>query len=214
VLFLLAAGGRIARGRPRGSWISSQYVWHPLDSWVPGLPAWDAEEARAELARRWLRAYGPAPASDLRWWTGWTAGQTKKALAVVKPAEVDLDGGPGLVLPDDLEPVPSPPPWVAFLPALDPTAMGWQERDWYLGAHRPALFDRSGNVGPTIWLDGRVVGGWAQRASGEIAFRLLEDVGSEASVLVEAEADRCAGWYGEVRAVPRFRTPVERELTA
>ncbi|MEU8633769.1 winged helix DNA-binding domain-containing protein [Amycolatopsis sp. NPDC048633] len=212
VLFLLAAGGRIARGRPRGSWISTQYVWHPLDEWVPGLPVWGAEEARVELARRWLHAYGPAPVTDLRWWTGWTAGQTKKALAALSPVEVDLGGVPGIVLADDLEPVPEPPPWAAFLPALDPTPMGWQERDWYLGAHRAALFDRSGNIGPTIWLDGRVVGGWAQRRSGEIAVRLLEDVGADGRAMVEAETDRCAKWFGEVRATPRFRTPLEREL--
>ncbi|WP_206788662.1 winged helix DNA-binding domain-containing protein [Amycolatopsis sp. MtRt-6] len=215
VLFLLAAGGRIARGRPRGSWLSSQYVWHPLDEWVPGgLRPWDAEEARAELARRWLRAYGPAPVSDLRWWTGWTASQTKKALAALSPAEVDLDGVPGVVLADDVDPVPSPPPWVAFLPALDPTPMGWQDRDWFLGPHRAALFDRSGNIGATVWAAGRVVGGWAQRASGEVVFRLLEDVGSELRAAVEAEAEKCAKWFGEIRAVPRFRTPLERELTA
>ncbi|GAB3141951.1 winged helix DNA-binding domain-containing protein [Amycolatopsis stemonae] len=212
VLFLLAADGRIVRGRPRGSWISSQYVWHPLDEWAPGLPSWDAEEARAELARRWLRAYGPAPVADLRWWTGWTAGQTKKALAALPVAEVDLGGVPGVVSADDLEPVAAPPPWVAFLPALDPTPMGWQDRDWFLGPHRPALFDRSGNIGPTVWLNGRIVGGWAQRPSGEIAFRLLEDVGAEAEQRVAAEADRCAAWFGEVRVTPRFRTPLEREL--
>ncbi|MCR6482684.1 winged helix DNA-binding domain-containing protein [Amycolatopsis sp. OK19-0408] len=212
VLFLLAANGRIVRGRPRGSWLSTQYVWHPLDSWAPGLAAWTAEEARVELARRWLRAYGPAPVSDLRWWTGWTAGQAKKALAALSPAEVDIEGVPGVVLADDLEPVPEPPPWVAFLPALDPTPMGWQERDWFLGRHRPALFDRSGNIGPTIWLSGRVVGGWAQRASGEVAFRLLEDVGAEASAMVSAEAAKSEGWFGEARVTPRFRTPLEREL--
>ncbi|WP_370961426.1 winged helix DNA-binding domain-containing protein [Amycolatopsis sp. cg9] len=215
VLFLLAAGGRIARGRPRGSWLSTQYVWHPLDEWVTGgLRAWEPAAARAELARRWLRAYGPAPVSDLRWWTGWTAGQAKQALAAVSPVEVDLDGVPGIALPADLEPVPPPPPWVAFLPALDPTPMGWQERDWFLGPHRTALFDRSGNVGPTIWSSGRVVGGWAQRPSGEIAWRLLEDVGTEVTSAVETEAERCASWFGEVRAVPRFRTPLERELSA
>ncbi|MBE1496739.1 hypothetical protein H4696_003839 [Amycolatopsis lexingtonensis] len=214
VLFLLAAGGRIARGRPRGSWLSTQYVWHPLDEWVPGgLRSWEPDDARVELARRWLRAYGPAPVSDLRWWTGWTAGQTKKALAGLPVTEVDLEGTPGVALTDDLEPVPEPDPWVAFLPALDPTPMGWQDRDWFLGPHRPALFDRSGNIGPTIWSAGRVVGGWAQHPSGEIVWRLLEDVGTEVSAKVAEEAERCAGWFGEVRAVPRFRTPLERELS-
>jgi hypothetical protein len=177
------------------------------------------EAARVELVRRWLRAFGPGTIADLRWWTGWTAGHVKQALNTIGPVEVDLDGSTGggstgLVLPDDLEPTPAPEPWVALLPALDPTAMGWSERSWYLGAHAPALFDRSGNVGPTVWSDGRIIGGWAQRADGEVVYRLLEDVGSDTVAAVEAAAARLAKWIGPVRVVPRFRTPLERELTA
>ena len=56
--------------------------------------------------------------------------------------------------------------------------MGWAERDWYLGPHGAALFDSSGNAGPTVWWEGRVVGGWSQRPDGEIVFELLEDVGA------------------------------------
>ena len=78
------------------------------------------------------------------------------------------------MLADDVEPAGDPGPWVALLPALDPTPMGWQQRDWFLGPHGPALFDRSGNIGPTVWVDGRIVGGWAQRRDGEVAVRLLE----------------------------------------
>jgi hypothetical protein len=217
VLFLLAADGRIVRGRPRGSWISSQYHWATMKDWLPGgLAEVDAAAARIELARRYLAAYGPVTFADLRWWTGWTAGQAKKALAEIGPAEVDLGGGTGLVLADDLQPVASEPaaPWVALLPALDPTPMGWSERDWFLGEHRAALFDRTGNIGPSVWCAGRVVGGWAQRADGEIAVRLLEDVGAEATTAVTAEADRLREWFGDVRATPRFSTPLERELVS
>lgn len=126
--------------------------------------------------------------------------------------EVDLDGEPGVVLADDLEPVAEPAPWVALLPALDPTAMGWAARDWYVGGHREALFDRSGNIGPTVWSDGRVVGAWAQRASGEVVTRLFEDVGSDKAAAVEREAAGLTEWLGEVRVIPRFRTPAERDL--
>ena len=35
ILFLLAMDGRIARGRPRGTWVSSQYRWEPMHRWVP-----------------------------------------------------------------------------------------------------------------------------------------------------------------------------------
>jgi hypothetical protein len=133
-------------------------------------------------------------------------------LAQVGPVEVDLDGTTGLLPAGDLEPVPAAEPRAGLLPALDPTVMGWSERGWFLDGHGPALFDRSGNAGPTVWWDGRVVGGWAQRRDGEIAFRLLEDVGADAAV--EAAAERLHAWLGPVRVTPRFRTPLERELCA
>lgn len=230
VLFQLAAEGHLVRGRPRGSWQSTQYHWSPLTDWLagsaaasgsgseagsPSAAAWPdlpEDEARTALARRWLHAFGPAPVADLRWWTGWTAGQTKKALTALAPAEVDLDGEPAIALPGDLAPVAAPDPWIALLPALDPTAMGWQSRDWYVGPHRAALFDRSGNIGPTIWSDGRIVGAWCHRQSGEVAVRLLEDIGADKTAAVDAEAARLSEWLGEARVVPKFRTPAEKEL--
>jgi len=215
VLLLLAAQGRIVRGRPRGSWLSTQYSWSTAESWLSdGIPRLEAGLARAELARRWLRAFGPAPVADLKWWTGWTAGQVKKALAEVAPVEVDIDGRPGIALADDLAPVPEPEPVAALLPALDPTPMGWSERGWYLGAHQAALFDRTGNIGPTVWWDGRIVGGWAQRPDGGIAYRLLEDVGRAAEREIEAKTGRLADWLGDVRVTPKFRTPLEKELSS
>src|SRR6185436_18331386 len=106
VLFQLAADVRIIRGRPRGTWISSQYQWSPADAWLPdGIAELPAAEARTELVRRWLAAFGPGTVADLRWWTGWTAAHVKQALAAVGPVEVDLDGQPGLVLAGDSGPV-------------------------------------------------------------------------------------------------------------
>jgi len=210
VLMLLSAQRHVARGRPRGGWTSSRYEWAPAGPW----PAGAAADARAELARRWLLAFGPAPASDLQWWTGWTAGQVKAALARLAPTGVDLGGIRGVVLAGDEEPAPAVEPWAALLPALDPTPMGWRDRDWFLGEHAPALFDRSGNIGPSLWWDGRIVGGWAQRATGEVVFRLLEDAGSAASGAIAAEAESLRAWLGPARVTPRFRTPLERDLSA
>jgi hypothetical protein len=215
VLLGLAAEGRIVRGRPRGSWISSQFRWSPIESWLPdGIPELPADAARADLVRRWLTAYGPGTVADLKWWTGLNLTQVRKALALIDTEEADLDGTPGVVLAEDTEPQALPAPWVALLPALDPTVMGWKDREWYLGGHGTALFDRSGNPGPTIWADGRIVGGWAQRADGEVVHRLLEDIGAEATAAVTAEAARLTEWLGPVRVTPRFRTPLERELVA
>ena len=215
VLFLLAAQGQVVRGRPRGSWTSHQYRWSPMELWCPGgLDGWPTEAAEVELARRWLQAYGPATPDDLRWWAGWGKTQLNRVLTELRPAEVDMDGAPGIALADDLAPAPEVEPWAALLPGLDSTPMGWQQRDWFLGEHGPRLFDQTGNIGPTIWWNGRIVGGWAQDRSGEIVCRFLEDAGSAAAAAVEAAAERLAGLLGGVRlsARTRGRTWLEQEL--
>jgi hypothetical protein len=212
VLPQLAMEGELVRGRPR-AWPSGQYRWVPTERWLGGsVPELAAEEAQAQLLELWLAAFGPATEIDLRWWTGWTAREARAALAAVAHAVVDLDGATGFVLAEDLEPVEQPEPWAALLPTLDPTTMGWKERDWYLGPHGSLLFDVNGNAGPTVWWDGHLVGGWSQRADGEIVTRLLEDVGAEAELAVASEAERLRAWLGEVRIKPGFLPPFQRAL--
>lgn len=214
LLNILSAQGRIVRGRTTGGWTSSRYQWAPVDRWLPGgHPEVPVERARVELVSGWLARFGPATVADLAWWTGWNLGDTRRALAGLETAPVELDGVHGLVLAADTESVADPEPWVALTPALDPTAMGWAGRDWYLEpGYRAALFDRTGNIGPSVWCNGRIVGGWGQGADGRVRWRLLEDIGAEASAATAAEAARLEAWMCRVRLVPKFRTPLEREL--
>lgn len=215
IMILLAARGQVVRGRPQGAWTSSQWRWSSWEKWLPGgLSSMSAEQARAELARAWLGSFGPATAADLRWWAGWTAAQAKHALAQIGAVEVALEDGTGFVLADDVDPVSAQQPWVALLPALDPTPMGWQQREWYLGPHHAAVFDRTGNVGPTVWCDGRIVGGWVQRTDGTISHTLVEDVGREARTAIEEAAARLEPWLGEARLSARGRaySPLEQQL--
>jgi hypothetical protein len=213
ILIVLASEGRIVRGRPRGTWISSQYRWSTMERWLGRpLPELPVGEAQAQLVRRWLSRFGPGTEADLAWWTGWPLREVRAAVQRVGALPVDLDGSSGLVLPEDLEPVRKPPPWVALLPSLDPTTMGWKARDWYLGGHRQALFDTSGNAGPTIWVDGRITGGWAIRPDGEVVTRLLEDVGRQAEATIDAEAARLTALLQGTGVVPRFATPLSKEL--
>jgi hypothetical protein len=214
VLFLLATEGRIVRVRPRGTWVSGQYRWAPTDSWLGApLPTIATGEASAELLRRWLRAFGPATTTDIRWWTGWTQTKLRAALQTIETEEVAFeDGSPGYVLAEDADEVRSRKRWVALLPGLDPTTMGWKERDWYLGAYGPRLFDRNGNAGPTVWMDGRIVGGWGQRADASVAVRYLEPLDASAEARVERERVRLEAWLDGARVTARFRTPLEKEI--
>ena len=222
VLVLIAAEGRMIRGHRRGGWSSGQFEWWLPEAWLrsggaasadgDAVPASeggcvDPGAARAELARRWLTAFGPAPVADLQWWAGWTGAQAKAALAALPVTEVDLDGQPGVALAGDLEFPAGAPPAAALLPALDPTPMGWQSRSWYLGPHAAALFDRTGNIGPTVWWAGRVVGGWAQRASGEVTYRLLEDIGADAAAAVATEAAVLRRGWGRPGSPPASGLP-------
>lgn len=218
MLFLLATEGRIARGRPLGSWLSSQYRWAPTDEWIGTLPEHDERTARADLTRRWLRTFGPATVDDLAWWTKWTKAAVRLGLADVGAVEVTADTGddaaaPAWVLPDDLDDtvVDGPPP-VTLLPGLDPTIMGWKHRTWYLGPHRVPLFDRNGNAGPTVWVGGQAVGAWSQRSDGTVVHRLLEDVARGDVERIDMAARRLTEWMDGVRVTPRFPTPLEREL--
>jgi hypothetical protein len=213
LLFLLALEGRITRGRPAGSWISSQYRWAPIEAVLPeGYPPVEAPVARREIVRRWLLAFGPGTVADIRWWTGWTLGEVRRILDELEVVEVAVDGATGLVLADDQGSTQRSEPFAAFLPGLDPTVMGWTERRFFLGEHAGRLFDTNGNAGPTVWWDGRVVGGWVQRPDGEVGYRLLDDVGADGVAAVAAEAAALRAWLGSVRVTPRFRTPLEREL--
>jgi hypothetical protein len=212
-VLLLAAEGKITRARPRGTWISSQYRWTPMERWF-GRPMADLEprDAVTELVRRWLARFGPGTEADIRWWSGRPAREVRAALNDVKAVEVDLEGVTGFVLPDDLEPTRAPKAWAALLPSLDPTTMGWQAREWYLGLHKDQLFDTNGNAGPTIWVDGRIVGGWAIRPGGEVMTKLLEDVGRDHRQAIDVEVERLTNVLESVTVVPRFPTPLYREL--
>ncbi|PKN54401.1 MAG: hypothetical protein CVU56_26770 [Deltaproteobacteria bacterium HGW-Deltaproteobacteria-14] len=220
LMMVLALEGRVARTHPAGSWRSSQYHWTSgarfcgRDGRFGRARPLDPAAARAEIARRYLATHSPATALDLRWWTGWTAKQATAALAAVRATEVGLDGGgTGFVLAGDVG-ATATARHVALLPGLDSTTMGWKGRDWYLGSHAGPLFDTNGNAGPTVWVDGHVVGGWGQRPDGEVVHRLLEDVGAEAAARVGAEAAALTAWMAGTSATPRFRTPLERELSS
>ena len=215
VLFLLATEGAIVRGRPNGGWTSSQYRWAKTEHWLGASLTMATPPARVELARRWLAAYGPGTLRDLCWWTGWSQRVTRHTLGELGACEVTLDEGAGYVLPDDVGRLRVTTPWVALLPGLDPTVMGWKDRDWYLDPRYAArLFDGNGNAGPTVWSNGRVIGGWAQRADGTVATELLEPVDRSVQRSVDHQAAALTEWLGKTLVIPRFRTPLERSLAA
>ncbi|MEV0132779.1 winged helix DNA-binding domain-containing protein [Dactylosporangium sp. NPDC050688] len=213
VLTYLSAAADVVRGVNAGGWHVSRPRWTPMSQWLPDAQSWwTAADGYRELVRRWLYTFGPGTEDDLVWWFGATKGIVRSALAALDAVAVSLDGGgTGWLLPDDLDDVADPGPWAALLPVLDPTVMGWQQRDFYLGGpaapHRDLLFDRRGNAGTTAWVDGRVVGCWVQDPAGVVEVRLLEDVPAAARRALDAEAARLTEWCAGFRVPSVYRSP-------
>jgi hypothetical protein len=218
VVLVAAFEARLARARPVGSWTSGQYAWAAMTEWTDGLGldgAIDTSRQAAAVSARLLDRFGPMTFEDLQWWTGWTKGQTSKALEDGAAIEVALDdGSTGWVGADDVDrPKRAAQPWVAVLPGLDPTTMGWKQRGWYLDDDIAArVFDRWGNAGPTIWADGRIIGGWAQRRDGELATLLLRDITAEHRAQLDEQLARLAAAIGDTRFNVRFPSPIHRDV--
>lgn len=210
VLALLGASARLTRGRNAGPWRINRPAWTLMRTWLGELPEpWPAQEGYAELVRRWLRRFGPGTEADLVWWLGSTKTTVRQALADVGAVEVGLESGgtgaahgsrtgsTGWLLPDDVEREPELEPWAALLPTLDPTTMGWRDRDFYLDPeHTSYLFDSNGNGGTTVWWDGRIVGCWVQDPDAVVVPVLREDIGSDGAAAVATEAERLTEWLG------------------
>ncbi len=213
---LLQAGfdGRVVRAAPRGSWTSSQYAWAERHAWLDiDLETLDVADGARELVGAWLDRFGPGTVDDIVWWTGMTKTAVRAALADLDVEAVALAAGEGVMAAGDAGPDEHPGPWVALLPGLDPTAMGWKRRDWYLDPATAArVTDRAGNIGPTVWADGLVVGGWLQRPDGEIALDLSDELRGDHHDLLAAEVERLRAFVGDTRFRVRFLSPSQRRL--
>jgi hypothetical protein len=217
LLTLMSADGRLVRSTPTGPWTSRQHRWEPVSRWWPqGLPSIDTTQAQRDLARRWLARFGPATTKDLQWWTGWNKTTTRLALDGLQIEEVDLHGHAGIDLArrpaDELADETTARPTATLLPALDPTPMGWKTRDWFLGIDPGLVFDRAGNIGPTLWWNGEIIGAWAITPGGDLQTKIITDRGAEAEAAIEQVASQLHARLDGAAIIPAIRTPLEQGL--
>ncbi|MGZ8178486.1 winged helix DNA-binding domain-containing protein [Williamsia sp. SKLECPSW1] len=218
VLNMMSAAGEIVRGVNTAGWHVSRPRWSSMTAWLgESLPDGTVAEGHAALVRRWLRTFGPGTETDIVWWLGSTKAAVREALATVGAVEVDLGIGAGewavgYLLPDDLDPVDPVERDGFLLPELDPTTMGWKQRDWYLAPHAEHLFDRNGNGGQSVWWDGRIVGGWYRVADGGVGLHLLETLPQRAVTRLRRRADEMGAWLGDVTPTPGYPAPFMKDV--
>ncbi len=216
LLTLMSAEGRLVRGAPTGPWTSRHHRWEPASRWWPeGLALVDTATAQRDLARRWLARFGPATPEDLQWWTGWNKTTTRRALKDLAIEDVDLHGQAGILLAGSGGELDGDSPAtsiVTLLPALDPTPMGWKNREWFFGIDPHHVFDRNGNIGPTLWWNGEIIGSWTIASDGELRTKAIADRGAEARTAIDQAASRLLARLNGALVTPAIRTPLEQSL--
>ena len=135
------------------------------ESWLGSWRELDPESALLEVARRYLRAYGPATKDDFaRWWGNW-AGVGKGAWAGLADelVPVSIEGRRADMLACELRHVAEPEgaSAVHLLPGFDPYVMGHNSRDHlFEPAYRAKVSRTAGWISPVVIISGRVVATW------------------------------------------------------
>ncbi len=142
-----------------------------MDEYFPGLDlySYDEEEARREVVKRYLAAFGPVSTVDISWWTGFTKTEIRGILEELDDDVTSIlitgEDNRYFILNSDEKSLRTTrrgkKPIVNLLPFLDPYVMGYKDRKRYLDKkYNDYIFDRSGNAAASIMMDGDIVGVW------------------------------------------------------
>jgi hypothetical protein len=134
-----------------------------LRDWVSPGEALDREEGAAELARRYLAAYGPADPADLAAWAGLPLTVARDAFRRIQGelAPMGRGGGRPLMSLRAARPRPARADLVRLLPRFDTYLLGYRSREFAV----PRRFAKEvhpggGIIHPTMVRAGEVVGTW------------------------------------------------------
>lgn len=163
LLFRAALEGVICLGPDHGT--EPTYVL--LGDWVGiGGHSLSQETALAELARRYLKAYGPATAEDMAAWSGMPISGIRAAWRRIagQLLEVEIGGSAAWMLKTRAAWLDEPlvaDRVVCLLPGFDIYLLGYQNRDLVVPRHYAKRVNAGGGmVRPTLLLDGLAAGTW------------------------------------------------------
>lgn len=167
-----ALEGILCHGPLRGS----EETFVRLDDWVGRTKSPPREESLAELALRYIRAYGPATPEDFAAWAGLTLLDARIGwkLLVSDIAEIRTGRTTAWVSTHRAPGTAATSGHLRLLPAFDAFLLGYRNRDLFL----PAAFAEKvqaggGIIHPTILHHGRIIGTWRyERAGKEPALRV------------------------------------------
>ena len=156
-------------------------------------------EARAEIFRRYLAAFGPSTRRDIGAWSMIRVAEIDAALELLEPLRRfrdeqgrELLDVPRAPLPDAETPAP-----VRFLPKWDNVLLAWADRTRVLPEqHRKTVIKMNGDVAQTFLVDGFVAGIW-RVDDGRVVLEPFEPLSAAARREIEDEAGRLEAFLAE-----------------
>jgi hypothetical protein len=176
-LWLLATlDGSLCLGPDRGG----QTCLVRTEDWLGPRTARPREDSLAELARRYLRAYGPADERDMARWAGLPLRDTRLAF--------------GRIASESRRPARAArSPVVRLLGAYDNYNLGYVDRSFAIEPeHERKVNPGGGIVRPAIVVDGRFAGTWASKRSGKRLAVTIEPFAELEPAVAEAVAAEVA----------------------
>jgi hypothetical protein len=181
--------------------------------WIGKWQSIEPKPALQEIARRYLRAYGPATVKEFaRWWELGITPAKKLFQSMEDELEaVEVEGRPGLALRTTLEPLQSLElsGSVNLLPLFDAYVMGLSAPDLeplLPKAYKSQVFRPQGWISAVVLVDGYMRGVWKhtiQRSQTIVKVSLFSFPTAAIKQGIEAEAERL-GAFLNARAVVEY----------
>jgi hypothetical protein len=210
VIQIMCNYGLLIRGRPIKNWKDRRNKYVRFKDYFPNidLSIKNAMNAIQILVEKYLRTYGPVTMNDLSWWSGLTKTEIKKALnpleSYLSEIQISTIQGKFIIFKSDIERLQDSPysdtRSLSFLPKLDPYPMGYKEREKYINSKNyNMIFDRSGNVTSTIFLDGIAIGVWdvEEKPKCMIKYHLFHSIEKDIMDELHYEAKKIGEFYFE-----------------
>jgi hypothetical protein len=187
----------MVRAPPSGTWERRRAdLYAGAEGWL-GPPATGPAEGLDLLVRRYLGAFGPAPAADVANWAGLPVAALAPALGRLDLRRFRSEAAEELLdvarapLPDPETPAP-----VRFLPTWDATLLVHARRTGLLPEqHRPRVFStRNPHSVATFLVDGAVAGAW-RHERGRVVLEPFGRLDPATRRALGEEAERVAGLH-------------------
>lgn len=176
-----------------------------LGDWVTLGHALPGEAAYAELARRYLGAYGPATPEDMAAWSGLPISGIRAAWRQIADqlVEVEIGGMAAWMLKTCaawLDEAPLADRAVRLLPGFDIYLLGYRARELAVPPQYAKRVNAGGGIlHPALLVDGRVVGIWkGERKKGhlDVLVQPFKQLAHEVYPGLEAEANDLGRFLG------------------